>query len=181
MLLHIIDEQDRQAFRRFLLFNKWTLYSPCMIIGDSWSWIELGCPFAHTTYSETENKLHLNLIKIWSPSFLAKIFCQKSRSSQKIADFRHTHLLTLDSLYEAHVLNFKTKMKLHQPILLLTDLVRDNIITRIEFKNTIMHYRSYITKTHGQRIKCCTSKVKNTLILLKNCCHQPTITKYVHV
>ena len=61
----------------------------------------------------------------------------------------------------------RQKMKLHQPILLLTDLVRDNIITRIEFKNTIMHYRSYITKTHGQRIKCCTSKVKNTLILLK--------------
>ena len=76
---------------------------------QTWSWIELGCPFAHTTYSETENKLHLNLIKIWSPSFLAKIFCQKSRSSQKIADFRHTHLLTLDSLYEAHVTQFQDK------------------------------------------------------------------------
>ena len=109
MFSHIIDEQDRQAFRRFLLFNKWTLYSPCMIIGDSWSWIELGCPFAHTTYSETENKLHLNLIKIWSPSFLAKIFCQKSRSSQKIADFRHTYLLTLDSLYATHVTQFQDK------------------------------------------------------------------------
>ena len=47
-----------------------------MIIGDSWSRIELGCPLAHTTHSETENKLHLNLIKTWShPCFMAIIYC----------------------------------------------------------------------------------------------------------
>ena len=79
-----------------------------MIIRDSWSWIKLECPLAHTTHYETENKLHLNLMKILLP-YLAKIFGQKSRSSQKIAYFCHTHLLTLDSFYEAHVTQFQDK------------------------------------------------------------------------
>ena len=62
----VYQQQARQtSISAFFIIQQVNfILSPFMIIGNSWSRIELGCPLAHTTQSETENKLHLNLIKM---------------------------------------------------------------------------------------------------------------------
>ena len=91
--------------------------------------------------------------------FFGKNLLPKIKIFSKDRRFSPYILLASDSLYATHVTQFQDKNEASTyPAAYWFSWGYFN------YQNRIREYRTYITKTHGQRTKSCLSKVKNKLI-----------------